>query len=69
MSKEDEIIRLLTQILKVTAIQAASNLSVTGGARSLKLAGLDNQTIADVLNTSPATVRTVTANLRRKGRT
>ena len=68
MSKEDEIISLLTQILKVTAIQAAKDLSITEGARSLKFAGLDNQTIADVLNTSPATIRTVTANLRKKGR-
>jgi hypothetical protein len=37
MSKEDEFIRLLTQILKVTAIQAASNLSVTGGARRTRV--------------------------------
>lgn len=58
------VIELLTQILKVEAIQAASNKSVTEGARLLKLAGLDNQTIAEVLNTSPATVRTLTANLR-----
>jgi DNA-binding CsgD family transcriptional regulator len=68
VSKEDEIISLLTQILKVIAIQAAKDLSITEGARSLKFAGLDNQTIADVLNTSPATIRTVTANLRKKGR-
>lgn len=59
-----KIFGVLTQILKVLAIQAASNKSVTEGARLLKLAGLDNQTIAEVLNTSPGTVRTVTANLR-----
>lgn len=63
-SADDEIISLLTQILRVLAIQAASNKSVTEGARLLKLADLDNQTIADVLNTSPATVRTLTSNLR-----
>ncbi len=63
-SSDEKVVALLTQILRVQAIQAASNKSVTEGARLLKLAGLDNQTIADVLNTSPATVRTLTANLR-----
>ncbi len=61
---EKKILELLSQMLRVQAIQAASDKSVTEGARLLKLAGLDNQTIADVLNTSPGTVRTLTANLR-----
>jgi hypothetical protein len=64
MKADERIVDLLTQILKVEAIQAASNKSVTEGARLLKLAGLDNQTIAEVLNTSPGTIRTLTANLR-----
>ena len=63
-SSDESVIELLTQILRVQAIQAASNKSITEGARLLKLAGLDNQTIAEVLNTSPGTVRTLTANLR-----
>ena len=66
MKTDEKIIDLLTQILKVEAIQAASNKSITDGARLLKLAGMDNQTIAEVLNTSAGTVRTVTANLRTK---
>ena len=66
MKTDDKLVELLTQILKVEAIQAASNKSVTEGARLLKLAGLDNQTIAEVLNTSPGTIRTLTANLRSK---
>jgi hypothetical protein len=61
---EEQILDVLTQILRVLAIQVASDRSITDGARLLKLAGLDNKTIADVLNTSPATVRTVTTNLR-----
>ena len=69
MNTDEKVIDLLTQILKVEAIQAASNKSITEGARLLKLAGLDNQTIAEVLNTSAGTVRTLTANLRlKKGR-
>ena len=66
MKTDEKIIDLLTQILKVEAIQAASSKSITDGARLLKLAGMDNQTIAEVLNTSAGTVRTLTANLRRK---
>lgn len=61
---DSRVIEILNQILRVEAIQVASSKSVTEGARLLKLAGLDNQTIAEVLNTSPATVRTLTANLR-----
>ena len=68
MTADAKVVELLTQILKVGAIQAAANKSVTEGARVLKLAGLDNQTIAEVLNTSPGTVRTLTANLRLKKR-
>lgn len=66
MKTDEKLIELLTQILKVEAIQAASSKSITEGARLLKLAGLDNQTIAEVLNTSPGTIRTLTANLRSK---
>lgn len=68
MKADEQIIELLTQILKVEAIQAASNKSITEGARLLKTAGLDNQTIAEVLNTSAATVRSLTANLRTRHR-
>lgn len=71
MKTDEKIAELLSQILKVQAVQAASDKSVTEGARLLKLAGLDNQTIAEVLNTSAGTVRTLTANLRtgsRRGR-
>lgn len=68
MKVDEKVIELLNQILKVEAIQAASNKSVTEGARLLKLAGLDNQTIAEVLNTSPGTIRTLTANLRSRRR-
>ncbi len=61
---EAKMVELLEQILRVQAIQVASGKGVTEGARLLKLAGLDNRMIAEVLNTTPATVRSVTANLR-----
>lgn len=69
MRADEQIIELLTQILKVNAILAASTKSsVTEGARLLKLAGLDNATIAEVLNTTPSTVRSLTSNLRGRHR-
>lgn len=64
--RDDEIADLLTKILRVLALQVSSGTSVTEGARALKFAGLDNQMIADVLNTSPATIRTLTTNLRAR---
>ncbi len=57
----DRVVELLEQILRVEAVQVAVGKSITEGARLLKLAGLDNQTIADVLNTTPATVRALTS--------
>jgi DNA-binding NarL/FixJ family response regulator len=62
---ETEMLDRLEQILRVLALQVASDKSVTERARLLKLAGMDNHTIAEVLNTSDATIRTLTSNLRR----
>jgi len=53
-------------LIKVVSIQVGADKSITERARLLKLAGVDNQTIADVLNTSPAAVRSLTSNLRKK---
>lgn len=60
----DRVTELLEQILRVTALQVAADKSMTERARLLKTAGLDNLTIATVLNTSSAVIRTLTANLR-----
>ena len=63
---DDKILKRLDQILMVLALKAASEKSITDGARLLKIAGLDNKTIARLLGTTDATVRTLTANLHRK---
>lgn len=62
---DQEIIERLDKILLLLALQVASDKSITEGVRLLKAAGLDNRTIADVLNTTDGTVRVVTANLRK----
>ena len=55
------ILERLDQILKVLAIQVGEERSLTERVYLLKTAGVDNQTIADVLNTTPATVRSLSA--------
>ena len=65
-SNEEKILEKLDQILKVLSIQIGSDKSLTERARMLKLAGLENQVIAEVLNTSVATIRTLTSNLRMR---
>lgn len=62
---DDEILDRLDKIMRMLALQMALEKNVTEGARLLKIAGLDNRTIAEVLNTTDATVRSLTANLRR----
>ena len=57
----------LDVLIKVVCIQVGEDKSTTERARLLKLAGVDNQTIALVLNTSVQVVRTLTLNLREKG--
>jgi hypothetical protein len=56
----------LDLLIKVVSIQVGTDKSMTEGARLLKMAGLDNQTIADVLNTSAKTISVLTANLRTR---
>jgi len=58
----------LDLLIKVVSIQVGADKSTTERARLLKMAGLDNRTIADVLNTTPATISVLTANLRTKRR-
>jgi DNA-binding NarL/FixJ family response regulator len=65
-SKDDEIIAKLDQILKVLSLQVGADQGLTERARLLKLAGLDNQTIAEALNISVEAVRALTANARVK---
>ncbi len=67
-SVDEKIVEKLDQILRVLSIQVAADKSLTERARLLKLAGLENQSIAEVLNTSVETVRTLTSNLRTKSR-
>lgn len=63
---EKEILEKLDLILKILSLQVAQDSSLTERARILKSAGLSNLQIAEVLNISTGSVRTMTVNLRRK---
>jgi DNA-binding CsgD family transcriptional regulator len=65
----DQILKRLDQILRILALQVSADKSLTERIGLLALAGLDNATIAQVLNTSPAVVRTLKSDVaRRAGR-
>jgi hypothetical protein len=66
-STEEKILERLDQIVKILSLQLVSEKNtVTDGARSLKFAGLDNKTIAEIMNIDVTVVRTLTSNLRIK---
>jgi hypothetical protein len=56
----------LDQIVRILALQVAGDRSVTDGVWLLKLAGLDNKTIAEVMNTTESAVRALLSNQRRQ---
>ncbi|MEK6770426.1 MAG: hypothetical protein AABY62_02130 [Pseudomonadota bacterium] len=63
---DELILQRLEQILRVLSIQVAADRSLTERAKLLKMAGLENQVIADVLNISVPSVRTLTSKFRDK---
>lgn len=63
---EEDVIYRLDQVIRILAVQVAEEKSATDGVWLLKLAGVDNKTIAEVLNTTEATVRALSSNLRKQ---
>jgi hypothetical protein len=64
-TKDELVVEKLDLIIRLLALQIASDRSVTDGVRALKLAGLDNKTIAKVLETTEATVRALASSSRK----
>jgi predicted XRE-type DNA-binding protein len=64
-SHEEKILEILDKILKVLSLQVAADKSMTERARLLKVAGLDNATIATVLNTSPSSISVLTSGVKK----
>jgi len=66
LSKEEQILEKLDIIIRVLSLQVGIDKSITERSGLLKLAGIDNKTIAKVLKTSEATVRALISQSRRK---
>jgi len=66
ISLEERQTDLLEKILRVLSLQVGADKSVTERVYLLKLADIDNKTIAEVLNTTQSTVRSLSSKSRRK---
>jgi hypothetical protein len=64
-NNEDLMLEKLDQILRVLSIQVGADKSITERAWLLKIAGLDNKTIAEVLNTDVASIRTLISRSKK----
>lgn len=64
----EHLFERLDTILRVIAIQVGADKSITERAVLLKTAGMDNDTIARVLNTTNASIRSLTANMGSRTR-
>lgn len=63
---EEKILEKLDIIIHILSLQVGIDKSITERSRLLKLAGVDNKTLAKIFNTSEATIRTLISRLRRK---
>lgn len=63
---EQQVLEKLDQILRVLSLQVGADKSITERVQLLKVAGIDNRTIAKVLKTTEATVRTLAAAGRQR---
>ncbi len=63
-SDQQTVIAKLDILISLVALQIASDRSITEGVYALRLAGLDNKTIAKVLNTTEGTVRALVSARR-----
>ena len=62
---DEQILDKLDKILRVVSMQVGADKSITERAILLKIAGLDNRMISEILNTDPATIRALLSRSRR----
>ncbi len=68
LSLDEEVLAKLDLILRVLSLQVGADKSLTERVRLLRLAGVDNKTIAAVLNTTPEAVRALSSASRSTSR-
>jgi hypothetical protein len=66
MSNEEKILEKLDQILKVLAIQIGGERNMGERVHLLKVAGLDNQTISELLEIPSNTVKVLASQQKAK---
>lgn len=67
-TNEEKILKKLDQILKVLAIQIGTERNTGERVHLLKIAGLDNQTISELLEISSNTVKVLASQQKTKRR-
>jgi hypothetical protein len=68
VSNEEKILEKLNQILKVLAIQIGAERNMGERVRLLKIVGLDNQTIAELLEIPSNSVKVLASQQKAKRR-
>ncbi len=68
ISSDDKMLEKLNQILKVLATQVGTGKNTGERVHLLKVAGLDNQTVAEILEISPDAVRALESQQKSKRR-
>jgi hypothetical protein len=67
-TNEEKILEKLDQILKILAIQIGIERNMGERVHLLKIAGLDNQTISELLEISSNTVKVLASQQKAKRR-
>lgn len=67
MENMESLAHKLDMLIRLSAIQALGDRTGTDAIGVLVRAGLDNELIADLVGTTPATVRSARSRVRKKG--
>lgn len=65
-SKEEQILEKLDIIIRILGLQVGTDKSLTERVGLLKLAGIDNKTIAKILRTKDTIVRSLAYQAKKK---
>ncbi len=66
LSNDEQILDLLNKILRVLSLQVGAEKSITERVKLLKLAEVDNKTIARVLGIKEPSVRALLSQSRKR---
>lgn len=67
MSNQHDLVAKLDALVRLVALQLIGDKTATEAIRVLGRSGLDNELIAEIVGTTPGTVRGTLSRARRKG--